>query len=951
MLKARNISFLKLMTAGYISAEAYRALQPKKYIQDLSFSDCFNYEYNIGNELKALFEDDEIIENLYCLERIEEDITLNYQNAIKILDNCLLEASEEIKLFVENVGKKVFLLEYVFCSRTVFLDMYFITESNYHIILNFANYVSLEYKKHYKRPAEEVFPIVGKVPEPIELTSNIQINGAFGSCGIDSGVGFYGKDAIVIDDDALSPENMGFKKYILFLYSLDNAQFTPFVEFFVSKTSHCSVRLRNGINALGIRNFYINYLFAEETKLYQIRQFGRKSICELQDIKQTIIDYVLQEYNNTNTETIEKEISEEEQKKAYGELRLRDKLGETQYSLLYHELKRLINDASVRAQNGINNYNGDFIEDFVNKQMDVKTIKNIGRKTEIEINEIIDHLKDFLLTFQEREMSSEELLWMEKRNYYGQCIDEYTKDFYISNQRLPMLHILDNCFKNMIANRSTGVLNEVVPLFNGKEGRSLDEVGYERNLSRERVRQICYKEINSISYLYSEKDKEYNPLYHKVLNAKEDWSYILEKLQSKTFWDIKELIDFAIQEDCSLTVDLLALVLSIVCKDTFVLIGKQPIAISSRSNGWDNTYLVDKKLTEAFDFDGMLQIVDDYIESSFEPLIMTAQELLIDTFYTAWKKYDHTIVNELEQAITQILINERGLIPDMNFKFTLEGQLDEDPADVLYRILSDNGDPLDLNSLFVLFEQEYPDKYKSPNSLRPIITRDPRICLMGVGNMVALNEWEHIQFGNIRELIVSYLNQFDEPQHFTKIVDYILSQRDTTERSIRSTMSSGEQFRQFPGGFYGLSDKTYPEWFYLTESERNSRKKIIEFENFIKDKGHYPFYPSDTKEEELLYQWWNRVNRQKDISEALSGEIERIKKTYNDIPKNRKDFIWFEKCRDFEQFFMQNNRMPGNRNNHERELSQWLNKSLNDSAEGRLSPERERALIKLCRTF
>ena len=53
MLKARNISFLKLMTAGYISAEAYRALQPKKYIQDLSFSDCFNYEYNIGNELKA----------------------------------------------------------------------------------------------------------------------------------------------------------------------------------------------------------------------------------------------------------------------------------------------------------------------------------------------------------------------------------------------------------------------------------------------------------------------------------------------------------------------------------------------------------------------------------------------------------------------------------------------------------------------------------------------------------------------------------------------------------------------------------------------------------------------------------------------------------------------------------------------------------------------------------
>ena len=971
MLKARNLSFLKLMTAGYISADAYRALQPKKVIQDLSFSDCYNYEYNICNELKTLFEDDKIIEELYCLERIEEGVSLNYISTKQILDECLADASDDIKDFVERVGEKVFLLEYVFCSRTIFRDMYYITETNFSIILKFANKVALKYKKHFKKPTGEIFPVVDNVTQLIkdfspqfvnqtdstnkedslEKNSVIESNGTFDSYKINAGVGFYDKDAIVIEHDALSPEKMGLKKYILFLYSLDKLQFTPFIDYFLSKASHCSVRLRNGINALGIRNFYINYLFADKSKFYQIRHFGKKSIHELYGIKQSLIDFVIQQYDNANTEIIEKEISEDEKNKAYGELLLKDKIGETQYSLLYQELKRLVNDASVRAQNGINNYSGDFIEDFVNKKKNITSIKNIGKKTEIEINDIIDHLNRFLQTFQERELSPEELLWMEKRNYYGQYADEYTKKIYIDNHRLPILHILDNCFKSMIKNRSTGVLNEVVPLFNGKEGKSLEEVGYERNLSRERVRQICNKEISGISSLFSEEDKEYIPQYHKILKAKEDWSYLLTDLNARSFWDINDLSELANQEECSLKVELLSLVISVVFQDSFILIGRQPISISSRTNGWNNTYLFDKRLADSFDFDEMLNIVDNYVESSSEPITMSAQELLIDTFYTAWKNYDHTIVNELEQAITQILINEKGLIPDINFKFTLEGKMDENPADVLYRLLSDNGNPLDLNSLYVLFEQEYPNKYKSPNSLRPIITRDPRICLMGVGNMVALIEWEHVQIGNIRELIVSYLVQFDEPQHFSKIVDYILSQRDTTERSIRSTMSSGEQFRQFPGGFYGLSDKTYPEWFYLTESERNSRKKIIEFEKFLREKEHYPFSPSDTKEEELLYQWWSRLNRQENISEVLLSEIKRIKKLYSDIPKNRKDYLWFKKCKEFEMFYKQNNRMPGSRNRYEVELSKWLNKSLNDSAEGKLSPERERALIKLCKSF
>ena len=64
MLRPHKITFYKMMLAGYLSANAYRALKPKKQICELSFSDCFGFEPGICNELKRIFEEDALI---YCL--------------------------------------------------------------------------------------------------------------------------------------------------------------------------------------------------------------------------------------------------------------------------------------------------------------------------------------------------------------------------------------------------------------------------------------------------------------------------------------------------------------------------------------------------------------------------------------------------------------------------------------------------------------------------------------------------------------------------------------------------------------------------------------------------------------------------------------------------------------------------------------------------------------------
>jgi hypothetical protein len=164
-------------------------------------------------------------------------------------------------------------------------------------------------------------------------------------------------------------------------------------------------------------------------------------------------------------------------------------------------------------------------------------------------------------------------------------------------------------------------------------------------------------------------------------------------------------------------------------------------------------------------------------------------------------------------------------------------------------------------------------------------------------------------------------------------------------------MGSGDQFIKFAGGYYGLSDRTYSEWFYLSESERFSRNRIVDFEEFIKQNHHFPFYPSNDKEEENLCQWWFRVKRNKDISDTLKQEIDRIESTYSDLAKNKSDYQWLSLCHRYRTYVLENNRKPLGRTPIEVELSKWFSKAFADVTDGKLSPLREREFIELCKAL
>lgn len=769
---------------------------------------------------------------------------------------------------------------------------------------------------------------------------------------IKQGEGFNTTDIVSIEDDSVSISNTDCKKYVLFLYSLNKDRLDSVIDFLITLLRTVSIRTWNGIKHLGYRDFLINYLFADSVKLLKLRNFGRKSLFEFEAIKPAIIDYIKCLYLKENTESVENSLKQEKEIIVFKNKTLKERIGENQYKLVAEQLTQLLKDVSVRSRNGIMAYRGDFIEDFVNKDNDIKNINNIGRKSESEIAHIVQNLREFITTLKERDFSEEELTIIEKQTFYGVLFDEFAHAFYLKNEHLPMFYLLENFFKKQLENdRDFQIYNLRSPIFKGEESLTLEDIANERHLTKERVRQIhmkIRKHLCEVDGLNRDK-KEFSLV--KFIVDNNDWSYVKDYFQFNTFIDLSILKDYCAQESHHFTDAFILFLIGVICRESFVAIGKPILPYPTRTTTeWDNCYLIKRELTDKFDFNKFFELIEEYKSSNSEDIVLPVREMIIDTFFSAWIIYDSNVVDEVSDAVSNILIQELGIIPDEQFYFTIEGKKEENIADIIYDILKANGNPLSCDDLFQTIDSMYPNRYKSIASIKGAIGHDSRLCFVGINNLVALIEWEHVKLGSIRNIIVQYLEKFDEPQQAKDIVTYVQKYRDTSDNSIRATMGSGDQFVQFSGGYYGLSWKEYPEVFYLDERDRAFYKRIQVLEQFLQTHNHFPF-PSSNREEQDLHNWWIQVKTYLKLSKYQKDEVKRIETKYKNLARKKKHLRWFDNCRQYYEFVQKHCRRPSKSIPEEQELCVWLQKASEDFANGTLTFQQESCYIDLCKSL
>lgn len=935
MLKAHDISFLRLLTVGYISSETYHAVKEYGTIGNVSVDKLVSFSGKCQDELKKLFFDEETVLTIALLEEADKDLEENKGFVLQVLDNIV--ACMDAQDFIGKIGKKRFVSDYAFCSPKMLKNCYGVSEYNFGKVKRLVKRFRIAYQ--------------ARLAAPMVTECNDAESTKIVSYDLQGGSGFTGKDLIIIEDNALSEESRGrgYEMYVKYLYCLSKEQFAPYENFLQS----CGFgkRVINSIEGLGVRNFFVNYLFAESTKLFCVRNFGRKSWFEFENKKQDLIDYVI---GSCQDSQMVKDLDEKtECVKSPKSLTLKEIAGKDKYQLILVRYSELLKSStlSVRARNGINSYAGDFIEDFVHSHKNLNDLRNIGKKSVEEISRVVEELRSYIDKIIEHDFSEEEKDQLLLKSKYGSFMDGYACRVYSDKKQLPMFHIVENILESERKyDTKIQFLNYLLPMVKGEASLTLEQIAENKNLTRERVRQICTK---GIDYLYGKMDTNKSDKldYSKIVSVSEDWSYVKDKLESEDVIKpnfVEELLE---QEDCNLTVSVGILVILRIFNGEYSVVGKRPYDMPTRSKSlWNNSFLVKQELVEAFDFDDMRCTLELYFSEhdAEEMICQTAEELVLGFFMSSWNMFDSSKVEAVANVVSEILMQEYGLIPDEEFRFLIQGQKTLTAADVLFRVLSEKYEPMSLDELYEILQTQCSFKYKSSASVRGIVNSDTRLCMVGVDNLVALSEWEHIKFGGVREIIVQFLEQFDKPQSVQEIVEYVLRYRNTTENSIRSTMYSGSQFRQFDNGYFGLSDKSYPcEYIYAQSPDFTQR--VQELESFLIDKGHFPFSSSEDNAEKNLRQWWNRNNSNDSLNDVQQSEIKRLQDVYWYLPTDKREVRWFFFFNRYREFILEYGRKPSCYIEREKSLAEWFSKTQREFVEGELSENEEKVYLNLCK--
>lgn len=348
MLKAKNISFYKIMTAGYISAEVYSALKPKTHFSELNINDCLYYSYDIISEIKGLYEDEMIYNALCGIEQMENCLFNNDNRPYILLESTLSSAEIKVKEFISRVGSKYFLLDYVFSSKKYLLTRAYITDDNIYAITQFVEEYENAFIKLYSG-GEELSNTINNESMSYNDEYDTNVNAQAAIAGENS-VSYMETEPnirrtiVPIDDNAVSLNNTIYKKFVVVLSKLTDEEFEPFKIFLDCQLSKVPVRTKNGIGSIDCQEFYVNYLFADDEKLLRIRNFGRKSVHDFNQIRSVLINHVVNTLGNfeNTSETIQKvvdAVSEEVQKiESEKKSTLKDIIGDTQYTMLGHAL-------------------------------------------------------------------------------------------------------------------------------------------------------------------------------------------------------------------------------------------------------------------------------------------------------------------------------------------------------------------------------------------------------------------------------------------------------------------------------------------------------------------------------------------------------------------------------------------------------------------------------------
>ena len=472
---------------------------------------------------------------------------------------------------------------------------------------------------------------------------------------------------------------------------------------------------------------------------------------------------------------------------------------------------------------------------------------------------------------------------------------QFVFDFMKEHNHAPLFFLMYH-YLRLSENRSNKIYCLLHGIFDGKK-RTYYEIADAMNLSRERVRQIVYGTIEVQESALANNDgwDYYTELF--------DLPFIYEKTEG--YVRLKEVEH--LPADFEVFASLVKLKADFKAED-----------VEGHTILMNNNYS-DLKLTDCLDT--LLSIIDaKYSADTYVPIdsvLFTVPEQL----RPAMKELVKHITTEIYKV--QITEDEKLYLPQNYI----------DIAEELYDILSKKGEPMHVEDIFKEFKTRYPDhKFTAPLQIKSYLFKHKHIKAVGKTSCYALDSWEGIYFGSIRDLLVDLLSDSDVPLHIDNLYDGVTEHYPkTTKASIAATMEDEnfQRFVEFEGSYFGLTSKEYPAEFVPASSvQRYSFEDRFQmFKDFIETYRRFPSYNGGDNEASLMRWYYNITTEVLSMTDEQRTLFNDTLKRYDElgIPRYATESEFLLKCQDVKDYIRQHHTLPTNR--EAPELYAWLRRS------------------------
>ena len=472
---------------------------------------------------------------------------------------------------------------------------------------------------------------------------------------------------------------------------------------------------------------------------------------------------------------------------------------------------------------------------------------------------------------------------------------QFVFDFIKANNHAPLFFLMLQ-YLRLSENRSNKIYCLLHGIFDGKK-RTLYEIADALNLTRERCRQIASGTIE---------------VQESALANNEGWDYYRTLFELPFIYEKTEkYVRLKDTEHLTIDFDVFASLVKLVADFKVEDVEGHAVLMNKKYK--------DMKLSDCLDT--LFSIVDaKYSTDTY----ITVDSILFNVPKSLRPQMKELITYIAEQIYKiQITEDDRLYLPQNYI----------DIAEELYDILAKKGEPTHVEDIFSEFKSRYPDhKYTDPLQIKPYLYRHKHIKAVGKTSCYALDSWEGVYFGSIRDLLVDLLSESSVPLHIDYLYDGVIEHYpNTTKASVAATMEDEifQRFVEFEGGYFGLTAKSYSDEYVIAASVQRYRfeDRFQMFKDFIDTYHRFPGYNGSDQESSLMRWYYNVMTGILSITDEQKKMFDDTVNYYDELgyPRSATENEFLIKCQDVKDYICQNHTLPTNNNSPE--LYAWLRRS------------------------